>query len=231
MTKIGFNVPQTLLKLVLESKVTKTKEEYKIGVVEKLQAEVETLKHKVKALENGDISNEVITTLEEWKPEPTRSEIVTRAKEDVQKLTARVVNGLSKSGGNYTYNYQTAKPEFIVNKEKRTVVALVRGKYTKLVLEKGIAKCDPDDCFNSHIGRAIALRRALGLEVPEHYMIVPAPTEVGVGDIVRGRNTGLKAKVDNLNDESGLYIRGVYEDGGTLKTTHECVYIIDDSRE
>ena len=50
---------------------------------------------------------------------------------------------------------------------------------------RGIAKAAPDDCFNVHIGKAIALHRALGLEVPDEYLNAPQPTEVRVGDAVR----------------------------------------------
>ncbi|MEI5905614.1 hypothetical protein WAK64_00860 [Bacillus spongiae] len=54
--------------------------------------------------------------------------------------------------------------EFIVNIEKRTVVALYRETYLfpdrRIIRGRGIAKCDPNDCFNVHLGKAIALRRA-----------------------------------------------------------------------
>ncbi|MHC2451226.1 hypothetical protein ACUXP3_001827 [Bacillus altitudinis] len=100
-----------------------------------------------------------------------RDEIVARAKEDVSALVRR---------------YFTARTEFIVNTEKRTVVALRKSYRFGYVSERGIAKCAPDDCFNAHIGKAIALRRALRLEVPAEYLNVPQPTEVRVGDIIRG---------------------------------------------
>src|SRR5699024_6527622 len=74
--------------------------------------------------------------------------------------------------------------EFVVNKEKRTVVALLRGWGSGTIVKRGIAKCAPKDCFNVHIGKAIALRRALGLEVPDEYLNAPQPTEVREGDIV-----------------------------------------------
>lgn len=75
--------------------------------------------------------------------------------------------------------------EFIVNKEKRTVVCLLRGAVTpERIYARGIAKCAPDDCFNVHIGKAIALRRALGLDVPSDYLNAPQPTEPRIGDVV-----------------------------------------------
>lgn len=98
-----------------------------------------------------------------------RDNIVAQAKEDVRVL--------------YYKDYVGAT-DFIVNAEKRTVVALRKSKSYGHIKNKGIAKCAPDDCFNVHIGKAIALRRALGLEVPTEYLNVPQPTEVRAGDVV-----------------------------------------------
>ncbi|MFP3840287.1 hypothetical protein U5N22_08525 [Bacillus safensis] len=99
-----------------------------------------------------------------------RDEIVAKAKEDVKDRTC-------DDFAVYTY-------DFIVNAEKRTVVALRKLFENGRVISKGIAKCAPTDCFNAHIGKAIALRRALGLEVPAEYLNVPQPTEVRDGDYV-----------------------------------------------
>jgi hypothetical protein len=105
-----------------------------------------------------------------------RDEIVERAKRDIGELK--------------TTHYPTLAQyyaEFIVNREKRTVVCLLRAQRYDgkgKVVSRGIAKCAPDDCFNVHIGKAIALRRALGLPVPVKYLNAPQPTEVRVGDVV-----------------------------------------------
>lgn len=100
-----------------------------------------------------------------------RDEIVEQAKADV--------SGLFKRDIGYRH-------DFIVNSEKRTVVALRKSFVEGYVRDRGIAKAAPDDCFNVHIGKAIALRRALGLAVPDEYLNAPQPTEVRVGDVVRG---------------------------------------------
>ena len=74
--------------------------------------------------------------------------------------------------------------EFIVNEEKRTVVALLRGfKFPKLY-SKGIAKCHPDEVFNADIGKAIALARALEIDVPKGFLNAAQPDEVVVGMVV-----------------------------------------------
>lgn len=109
-----------------------------------------------------------------------RDEIVERAKRDIESLKIRGYYSIGVSKNPYR-----CRAEFIVNKQKRTVVVILKGHVSKVVRAKGIAKCDPSDCFNVHIGKAIALRRALGFEVPTEYLKAPQPTEVRVGDIVK----------------------------------------------
>lgn len=102
-----------------------------------------------------------------------RDEVVAQAKEYVSRFIRSNPNGF----------------EFVVNTKKRTVVALRKSIGNGRVILKGIAKCAPNDCYNVHIGKAIALRRALRLEVPTEYLNMPQPTEVRDGDYV-ARNGG-----------------------------------------
>jgi hypothetical protein len=117
------------------------------------------------------------------KPAPTRAEIVAQAKRDVADRFFEGHDGVGEvvecfAGHN--------KVEFIVDREKRTVVAILRLAYIPSeVVAKGIAKAAPDDVFNADIGKAIALRRALGLTVPTEYTNAPKPEGVRVGDVVR----------------------------------------------
>jgi hypothetical protein len=104
-------------------------------------------------------------------PQDIRDEIIERAKGDVAVLKPRL-------DGVYRITYE-------INKEKKTIVALKRRIASGLIHGRGIAKCDPSDCFNVHIGKAIALRRALGLTMPTEYINAPQPTEVRDGDVVR----------------------------------------------
>lgn len=118
--------------------------------------------------------------------------------------------------------------EFIVNRKKRTVVALLRGCMSGNVQERGIAKAAPSDCFNVHIGKAIALRRALGSAVPDEYLNAPQPTEIRVGDIVHYSSTFPRLTVsegpyDRACCVSIQVVRQFLGDGITT--------IIDDSRE
>lgn len=159
---------------------------------------------------------------------PTRDEIIERAKADVAHLPADIFERSVWCGTGYDTPGHM-RVEFDVNREKRTVVALVYHRYISgSIWSRGIAKCAPGDVFNSHIGRAIALRRALGLEVPDEYVNAPQPTEVRVGDIVRGGISGKKAKVGRVDDK-GRVVYGSYEDGTRLYTVH--FEVDDDSRE
>lgn len=142
-----------------------------------------------------------------------RDEIVAKAKEDVEDLVRR---------------HFVSKADFIVNAAKRTVVALGKSWIDGRILRRGIAKCAPDDCFNSHIGKAIALRRALRLPVPTEYLNVPQPTEVRVGDVVNYRNAYVLEVVDDSHipgakPVSTIRISALQGSGGGY-------VIIDDSR-
>ncbi|MGG3666110.1 hypothetical protein ABES74_03990 [Bacillus subtilis] len=116
-----------------------------------------------------------------------RDEIVEQAKADVRNL---VIHGLSHynidcSKGNETYRVMNYNVEFITDSRERKVTALVTRRHDKKPRHVGRAKAAPSDCFNVHIGKAIALRRALGLAVPDEYLNAPQPTDVRVGDVVQ----------------------------------------------
>jgi hypothetical protein len=121
-----------------------------------------------------------------------RDEVVRRAKADIVFL--------SREDGNYDvpdgpYDPNICNAEFVVNGDKRTVVAIMHGYLSGIVRSRGIAKCDPDDCFNEFIGKAIALRRALGLDVPNEYLNTPAPNGKQAGDVVRNDDGDLRTLV------------------------------------
>jgi len=165
-------------------------------------------------------------------PKLTRAEVVARARRDVKTLTMRMDKDMDVNEGNRTFRYLRTVPEFIVNREKRTVVALVKWRTTEEIQEKGIAKCAPDDVFNADIGKAIALRRALGLDVPAEYTNAPKPEGIAVGDVVRDKDYG-SGKVSALrpkgyvNHEKGLTF--LTESGRKLWTYIHRVKVIDDT--
>lgn len=149
-----------------------------------------------------------------------RDEIVEQAKVEIEQMEKNVGEKLG---------YSKCHVEFVVNSKKRTVVALVFESYPSGLRRKGIAKCAPNDCFNAHIGKDIALRRALGLEVPSEYLNVPQPTEVRVGDVVRGRTA---FRMDTYEETVGEIEGGKYKYiGGDFDYTEDAdLVVIDDSR-
>lgn len=122
----------------------------KLEAVEKELAEIKAL------LAKGDV--------------PSFSSIVQRAQDDVATIEATLSDGNDKDDGNNRYRHFRNIVEFHVNHKKGVVTALLRGKYSNAVFERGFAHCHPNDTFNEHIGKAIALRRACGLEVPKEYL-------------------------------------------------------------
>jgi hypothetical protein len=175
-----------------------------------------------------------------------RDDVITKAKRDVAELerTSQVGRVPHLDGGTMSFyprgNDTDSAPcdevEFVVNCQKRTVVALIRWIGSKRVWARGIAKCAPGECFNVHIGRAIGLRRALGLEVPAEYTNAPGPRDPRVGDIViktSGYVTGvvrtLTEKVGGYNhDKFGHHCFNTDEGDGWIGDKQ--FEIIDDSR-
>lgn len=143
-----------------------------------------------------------------------RDRIVEQAKNDIEEIKKYL--GLS-----YV--------QFVINKEKRTIVALIKRVPSRNVESKGKAKCNPDDCFNVHIGKVIALRRALGLEVPDEYLNAPQPTEVRVGDVVKNTRHNYVKTVVKIQGNEMYYNDREYD--FTYFINDERMKIIDDSRE
>lgn len=169
-------------------------------------------------------SDKPLETLQE-----KRDRIVEQAKRDIEEM--KVFRGAVSGRMGYALPNAVCDAEFIINENKRTVVCLLKGQMSGDIYERGIAKCSPDDCFNAHIGKAIALRRALGKEVPNDYIDTPQPTEVRIGDVVKA--TGLfspwgNGKVVRL-DSPIIPYRGYYVEDGSYNHL-ENAKIIDDTR-
>lgn len=130
-------------------------------------------------------------------PQEKRDRIVERAKADIDSLKGRrrgarygsIDDLYHISDGSHSGSI-ALRAKFVINKHKRTVVVILYGAFSNKVRARGIAKCAPNDCFNVHIGKAIALRRALGIEVPDEYLNAPQPTEVRNGDLIKSEWAG-----------------------------------------
>lgn len=209
----------------------------KVQALESRVATLEAANQPVKVAEGPADDAPPSFTAPPKPPQQLRDEIVERAKADVKALLDR----------NYYAGYSpsiwfarkhgvtvTDKCDFIINRDKRTVVALISVISGGKPFRKGIAKCAPNDVFNAHIGRAIALRRALGLEVPAEYLNVPNPEEPRVGDELlwndgtRFRLTGIDGiSYEFYSHQSKTVIGSVSYPKGISKYCK----IIDDSRE
>ncbi|MGE9877908.1 hypothetical protein [Bacillus velezensis] len=157
-----------------------------------------------------------------------RDEIVEQAKADVERLKEN------------NRRLRTFNISLEVNRKDRSVEAIAKRPKSNRAFY-GIAKAAPDDCFNVHIGKAIALRRALGLSVPDEYLNAPQPTEVRVGDVVYGKyseayyqlwcedeigDVSYEVKIKEIADGKYRYVGGGYDFIADADLT-----IIDDSRE
>lgn len=131
-----------------------------------------------------------------------RAEVIQRAKEVLEVWKRNSFVGL----GDYQnselpspYNHWSMIAEFVINPEKRTVVALLKCRETLRLATSRIAKCSPRDVFNEHIGKAIALGRALGKDVSEFENAVQ-PT-IAVGQKILSNDSGNLLTVQSVTDE------------------------------
>lgn len=201
-------------------------------------AEVAEIAQKLSITFN-DIAS-MLTTAESIKetveksPQQIRDEIIEKAKRDVAELSTTWRPGCPSL--NYrpsAFDPSSETVNFSVNRDKRSVVCYIT--YWSKVNQRtqtsfrGIAKCAPDDCFNVHIGRAIALRRALGLEVPSEYLNAPQPTEVQVGNIIKSNRHGYVETVIALDGNKMRYDDEEYD--FISRIDEGIIRVIDDSRE
>lgn len=250
---IGADIGYRVLEPVISELPTRPATEQTAENIAALTAKVQALESRVAALEKADRrapktetfaeinaclrkAQEEVRERRKKSPQQIRDEIVERAKADVAALTVKI-------GGDWRGSDIPAHREcgaltvkFVVNRDKRKVTALLHFKHVaEAIAEVGRAKCAPNDVFNAHIGKAIAVRRALGLEVPAEYLSVPSPTEVRVGDVVisgeDGYIPGTSGVVTKITGDSygGLYYRR--ENRSSIYDYAKCVTVTDDSRE
>lgn len=158
-----------------------------------IEGSAEEIKKFINGAVSANVKVEGSAACVSAKPKLSRADVVAKAKRDVKELLSRnycssgdpMSFWFVSDGGKY---FVLNKCKFFVNREKRTVTALIEDIRDSSIVSRGIAKCHPDDCFNADIGKAIALRRALKLEVPEEYLNAPQPEGVAIGDVVKYGN-------------------------------------------
>lgn len=117
------------------------------------------------------------------------------AAKEVKRMTRADVIQCARDDFAQMYSWSMYDFRFRTNRKHRTVVCdlWLGGKK----IRSGRAKCAEDDVFNIHIGRIIALHRALATRVPDYYMNAPQPTEPKVGDVVH--ITGINGTLDYID--------------------------------
>lgn len=150
--------------------------------VEAMQAEIDALKA---AQSVGKTAEAIAKAIEKHSPKLTPNEqrkaIIDEAKAFVEKYSGIVEDSTTP----YTTESGDTIVKLYVNVEKRIVTAIPHLVHVEMDLpqDKKFAKCAPDDVFNADIGKAIALGRALGLDVSKFEKAVQ-PSEVVVGQVV-----------------------------------------------
>lgn len=144
----------------------------RITALENEVAELKLIVHELRGKKSIEPSTTNTVEDKPLTPNQQRAAIIEKAKKFVEKVSSRQSCWTVNEIGNETYRQKCTVNEFIINNEKRTVVVLVKGEDSGKIFEKGIAKCNPNDVFNEHIGKAIALGRALGLDVSEFEQAV-----------------------------------------------------------
>lgn len=178
-----------------------------------LEKEVEALKAEMAALKAAQkapittIANAILPP-----PNEQRKAIIAEAK----AFVADILTEVDQQSGWRTTTIPLYKKKGRLhvtlqdNQKKRTVVALAYYgnlyPQDKEVVGKAIAKCNPSDVFNADIGKAIALGRALGLDV-ERFEKAVQPSEVVVGQSFKvtqpGAITGKTVKITKLRPDIG----------------------------
>ena len=127
-------------------------------------------------------------------PNQQRAQIIEDAKKFVEKHLTSSGHGYGVVGNNttpLTIGLGPVKYRFEVNADKRAIVAIGALYHTGHVSSnyRGIAKCNPSDVFNEHIGKAIALGRALNIDVSRFEQAMQ-PNEVVMGMHLEIRTNG-----------------------------------------
>lgn len=142
-----------------------------------LEGEIEKLANLITVVRKREIPSIVKS------PNHQRAELIQRAREFVEEQKYHAPGNITGRKG---YSFKSnccyfCDAKFIVNAKKRTVVCLLHDQMDELIITKGIAKCMPGGVFNEWIGKAIALAKALKIDIPQEFIDAVRPDEVVVG--------------------------------------------------
>ncbi|WP_432702251.1 hypothetical protein [Lysinibacillus sphaericus] len=173
---------------LVETKPTKNQ---RITALENEVAELKLIVHELRGKKSIEPSTTNTVEDKPLTPNQQRAEIIEKAKKFVkQNLANGRTSNRTAEKGNSTYRDNYYEVDFFVKEGKITAVVYWLVSNERRIVEPsnvGRAKCSPNDVFNEHIGKAIALGRALGLDVSEFEQAVQ-PT-IAVGQIVHSGMT------------------------------------------
>ncbi|GEM_PF-2420148 len=167
--------------------VMKANAENNIALADRVKANIIALQERV----NQDITSYSNKTCHHLTANQKRARAIQMAKEFVKKAIEDACNSdgvitVPDSSG-YVNPWCCSEIRFEVNAKKRTVVALAIGAGNGAVVERTIAKCHPDDVFNEHIGKAVALAKILDIveQLPPDILKAVQPDEIITGHRVK----------------------------------------------
>lgn len=185
--------------------------EQRVEVLENEVAELKLIVHELRGKKSIEPSTTKTVEDKPLTPNQQRAAIIEKAKQFVKENLAngRTSNRTAEKG-NSTYRDNYYEVDFFVKKGKVTAVVYWLVSNEKRIVKPsnvGRAKCSPNDVFNEHIGKAIALGRALGLDVSEFEQAVQ-PTEFVTGQIITfeselaGRDRGGNFEISYIEDDT-----------------------------
>lgn len=124
---------------------------------------------------------EKVVESETKSPNQQRYETIQQAREFVEEYEGDI--GDARYVGNNTAQMHMYETDFIVMDRKVTAVVYRLNQDGRIGVSSHVGRsfCSVGDVFNADIGKAIALARALEIEIPEEFLKAVQPSEVVVG--------------------------------------------------
>ncbi|MFJ7982356.1 hypothetical protein ACIQ1D_19020 [Lysinibacillus xylanilyticus] len=176
-------------------------------ITQEFMQEKETLN---KAMETYDKNTtKILENLKSVASETKTEKVETTNPNKTRKETIEVAKKLVENNKQVVSKCYRVDVTYVVNEEKRTVVAIGRGYNSGIVRFKAVAKCNPNDVFNAHIGKAIALGRLVDIDITE-FVEVPQPVGIVAGqEVVLGLYPTQRYKVVGEKGFGKFNVEGV----------------------
>lgn len=162
-------------------------------------------------------------------PNQRRAELIQRAREFVEEHEKPLAGDEERMYGHEYCRHHYYESEFVTKKNRVTaIIHLInyRGKRLATAALIGRANCAPGEVFNADIGKAIALARALEIEIPQEFLQAVQPDVPTIGSIIRGK-IARPATVSNIEKINGETVYWRNETGAFL--TKRSAVIVEDT--